>query len=49
MAIPSATDINPKVVYLNIINKERGKINMLKKNVIIGFLPVKKRYTNSIK
>lgn len=33
MAIPSATDINPKVVYLNIINKERGKINILTKKL----------------
>lgn len=29
MAINSATDVNSKTVYLNMVNKERGKINII--------------------
>jgi hypothetical protein len=29
MAINSATDVNSKTVYLNMVNKERGKINLI--------------------
>lgn len=29
MAINSATDVNSKTVYLNMLNKERGKINLI--------------------
>ena len=33
MAIPSATDVNSKTVYLNIVNKERGRFNILTKKL----------------